>query len=512
MKILIIDQGNTSRAFIRQELSSVANAEFLEAQNSEEGLAAILEHQPDLVTTNLVMADNDGISFAETIRSRTSIAHIPIIVITSSLNEELVKKAFAIGSVDFFMKPFKPGELLKLVEDLFLKAETLEGMNVLVADDSSVVREIISRVLHFKGINVFEANDGAQAIQILQTNSDIDLVITDYLMPHVNGMELCQHIRKIMKNNQLPIIILTTVGDQSTVNKGIKAGANDYLTKPFSRHELLARLYNHAQLIRYHNTLQQEIEERKRREIIMDRELEQARQTQKMLLPQKLPNLPHAQIFTKFIPLEQIGGDFYNIFELGNNQFGVLVADVTGHGVSAALISFMVYGILSETHKAGTSTEVVMNLTNGFLENKLQEGKFASLIYVIYDASNQILTYTTAGHPPGIVVRSATRETFLLKTTGLFAGLFPNDLTNYGEQQFQMLPGDRLFLYTDAIIESMNEKEEIIGTPDFASFLLEHGDMPIDTLLDRVYEYGIEFSNADYEDDFTLIGIEIDTA
>ncbi len=509
MKILIIDQGNTSRAFIKKELSSIPYVEFLEAQNSKEGLEKILEHEPDLVTTNLVMEDNDGIAFAEVIRSRTPIAHIPIIIITSSMDEELAKRAFAIGSVDFFMKPFKPGELLKSVEELFLKAETLEGMNVLIVDDSIIVREIVSRILNYKGIHAIEACDGAEAIQILET-SNIDMVITDYLMPNVDGIELCQHIRQTMKNSLLPIIILTTAGEQSTVNKGIKAGANDYLTKPFSRHELLARLYNHAQLIRYHTSLQQEIEERKKREEAMNRELEQARQTQQMLLPRVLPNISQAQIVTKFIPLEQIGGDFYNIFELEDNQFGILVADVTGHGVSAALISFMVYGIFSETHRAGSSTELVMNLTNGFLQDKLQDGKFASLAYMIYDASTQVLTYTTAGHPPAIVVRPETKETFLLRTTGLFVGLFPNEMSNYDEHEFQLAPGDRLFLYTDAIIESMNEKEEIIGPKNLATFLLEHCDLPMEALLDKVYQYGMEFSHTtQYDDDFTLIGIDI---
>lgn len=510
MKILIIDPSIITREFIKKELSSLPDIEFMEATSCQEGLDKAFHHEPDLITTSFFLEDRDGLELAREIRDHATLSHTPIIIITSSTDERLVKRSFDIGNVDFFIKPFHPGELLKFVEDLFLRDPIFQGLNVLVVDDSVVVLKIMSRVLRYAGVNVIEASDGSEAINILSQGVDVHLIITDYIMPEVDGFKLCEYVRQQLNRADIPIIILTAYGDQYTVTKGIKAGATDYLLKPFSRDELIARIHNHAMMIRSHLQLQEEIKERKYREEQMNEELEQARETQKSLLPEQIPQIPNAVIACKYISMEKIGGDFYDIFQLDDDKYGFMVTDVTGHGVSAALIAFMVSGIFSEAIKSGTSTELVMNLTNGMLQGKLQEGKFASMIYLIYDASTRMLTYTTAGHPDALVIRPETNEVFPLHTRGMLVGVFPNEIANYEEKQFQMIPGDKLLLYTDAITEVIDENQQLLSTHGLISFLQENRHLHIRSILEEVYKFGLKYSQKkEFDDDFTTVGLEI---
>ncbi len=239
-------------------------------------------------------------------------------------------------------------------------------------------------------------------------------------------------------------------------------------------------------------------------------ELEQARDTQRSLLPDELPVISGAKIACKYVPMEQIGGDYYNIFPVEENKFGIIVADVTGHGVSAALISFMISAIFSESCKAGISTKLILELVNESLQNKLQEGKFATMVYGVYDASTQTLAYTSAGHPDGLVIRPPDHEVVPLQTEGMLIGLFPNEIANYEEKTFHLQPGDKVLFYTDAIIEVMDENRQLLGVKRLSDFLVEHSKLPVDILLEKVYEYGLEYSGrSSYDDDFTMIGLEV---
>ncbi len=256
--------------------------------------------------------------------------------------------------------------------------------------------------------------------------------------------------------------------------------------------------------------LQESFQTIKEQQVQITQELDEARHTQQVLFPETLPTISGAQIVCKYVPMEQIGGDFYDVVELEKDKVGILIADVTGHGISAALLSFMISSVFKNCAPGLDSTEMVLNLTNGFLCGKLPESKFATLLYTIYDATSRELVYTSASHPPGYVIRPQTKELFPLKTEGIMVGCFPNDIANYEEQRFQLQPGDKVFLYTDGIIEVSNTEDNILGDEALESWLIEHGELPIQEILDQLYEHCLEFSN--YQgigDDVTMIGLEV---
>jgi serine phosphatase RsbU (regulator of sigma subunit) len=132
------------------------------------------------------------------------------------------------------------------------------------------------------------------------------------------------------------------------------------------------------------------------------------------------------------------------------------------------------------------------------------------MFYLIYDSQKRELTFSQAGHPPGFLLRAQTNEVKKLTTEGMLIGIFPNDHVNFGEEKMQLIPGDKILLYTDAIIEAFSKKGEMFDLKDLHIMLQEHIDLPIEQLLEEVYQHGLEFSGkSSYDDDATLVGFEV---
>ena len=161
-------------------------------------------------------------------------------------------------------------------------------------------------------------------------------------------------------------------------------------------------------------------------------------------------------------------------------------------------------------HLACFSPKKVLSQTNEILFGQMPGGTFVSMFYLIYDSQKKELTFSQAGHPPGFLLRAHTKEVKKLTTEGMLIGIFPNDHVNFGEEKIQLQPGDKILLYTDAIIEAFSKKGEMFDLKDLESILNEHIDLPIDQLLEEVYQHGLEFSGkSNYDDDATLVGFEV---
>ena len=240
------------------------------------------------------------------------------------------------------------------------------------------------------------------------------------------------------------------------------------------------------------------------------KELDQASKAQQIILPTKLPSNKHINFSAIYKPMDQIGGDFYDIIELRKGLFGILVADVTGHGIPAALLTFMTSLAFQNSVRNVDSSELLISLTNDKLIDKMPKGAFITMFYAIYDSNSKILTYTQAGHPPGFVVRSITKEVIPLYTDGGIVGVFGEDKITYNENKTQLQTGDKFILYTDALIEARDQNNQMIGIGHLGDFLLDNCSVPIAELLEKMYQYGLNFSgNSSYEDDLTLVGFEV---
>ena len=239
-------------------------------------------------------------------------------------------------------------------------------------------------------------------------------------------------------------------------------------------------------------------------------ELDQASKTQQFMLPSELPENDHLRFCAKYKPMDKIGGDYYDVIELSDRNYGMLIADVTGHGIPAALLTFMTSFAFKNTAINSRSTQEVISITNEKLIDKMPKGAFITMFYTIYDSRSKTLTYTQAGHPPGFVIRPTSRELIPLTTNGGLVGVFNNNKITFGEGQIKLLPRDKVMLYTDAIEETRNRECEMMDSKDFSVLLTENCNMPIEDLFEKIYQFGLDFNGKErYDDDFTLVGFEI---
>lgn len=140
----------------------------------------------------------------------------------------------------------------------------------------------------------------------------------------------------------------------------------------------------------------------------------------------------------------------------------------------------------------------------------MPEGTFATMFYAIYDSNTHKLKFTQAGHPDGIIIRTKTNEIIPLCSAGTLVGAFSSKEVSFGEGELELIVGDKILLYTDAIIEAHNPEGDMLGIDQFYDFLLNNSSIPIEELFELIYSFGLSYSNRTaYDDDFTLVGFEV---
>ncbi len=257
MKILIADSSKLTRSIIREELEA-GGFEILEAQYPDTIFQKLDSENIDLLTLAVELPGESGFNICAKIvsgkyTSNTSNKRLPIVFITAKDNMDGRKKGFLAGAADFIVKPFPKGKILSTVKKLLIPNDKLQGFQALIQDDSIFDRKIIRDYLEGEGVIVHEAPNGLEGYKFLQhSHEQIDMVITDFLMPGLMGNEFCFKVRNELKLKDLPIIILSGLGGSISILELFQAGATDYIMKPFIKEELLARLSVHleARLLR----------------------------------------------------------------------------------------------------------------------------------------------------------------------------------------------------------------------------------------------------------------------
>ncbi|ETR72634.1 MAG: histidine kinase [Candidatus Magnetoglobus multicellularis str. Araruama] len=251
MKILVVDDSQVVRKIIRKELEAGGYI----VDEAEDGFEAIvystMVSPPDLITLDIEMPGLNGFETCKKLQEKRYAKNPrrpPVIFVTGKDTLEDRKIGFKLGAADFITKPFEDGDILAAVNKILIPENRLHGMTALVADDNATARIIICDILKREGLTVIEAPDGMYAYETMCNRmADIDLVISDFVMPRLTGEELCIKIRKELELIDIPIIVITAMSEHSELLRLFKAGATDYLLKPFVKEELLARLSVHLE-------------------------------------------------------------------------------------------------------------------------------------------------------------------------------------------------------------------------------------------------------------------------
>ncbi len=256
-QVFVVDDSATVRHSIQQQLegggyATVAFGDGLEMISSLRWMDA----PPDLVIMDVDMPRLDGFSTCRKLRKYeeqgllkwSGKTPLPVVLISSHDTLEHRRRGFRLGCLDFIAKPFTPAEILRVVDSFLRPETTFAGMSALVVDDSQVVRHLVSRCLAQVGLRAYQAEDGQAAYEMLcDQNLEVDLVIVDYRMPRMKGDEFVYLVRRCPETAQLPVLFLSSEEDSDHIITMFRAGASDYLVKPFIREELLARVKVHLQ-------------------------------------------------------------------------------------------------------------------------------------------------------------------------------------------------------------------------------------------------------------------------
>jgi sigma-B regulation protein RsbU (phosphoserine phosphatase) len=241
----------------------------------------------------------------------------------------------------------------------------------------------------------------------------------------------------------------------------------------------------------------------------IDKELEIARQIQSSILPREVPHIAGLEIAARYLPMSAVAGDFYDFFTLEKNQLGVLVADVTGHGVPAAIIASMLKVAFAGQKAHGQHPELVLAGLNQALCGKFED-HFVTAAYLYADLYAKIVRYAAAGHPPLLRGSRLNGEASSVEQNGIVLGMFPEAV--YTSLEIPLQPGDRYVLYTDGLPESANAKAEEFGLPRCEQFLRTHSQLPAaslaDELLSEISRWSARSSGSLQQDDITLIVID----
>lgn len=265
--ILVVDDSSTIRKIIQRELSKV-DYEVMPAKNGQEALNMLnwMDPLPDLITLDIDMPQMNGFEVCSRIREseesddkrKQDIGKIPIIFVSANDTLENREKGYELGVIDFIGKPFSPGRMIEAIENVLNSQEQFTNMNALIVEDSPFIRRVIDNILKRHGVQNFLVSNGEDALEVIkEQNFDLDIIITDYIMPGMSGEELCRTLRSLDKLEQVPIFFISSIANKEEVLGFFKAGASDYLPKPFIEEEFSARVVTHLRNRKYIKELEQ---------------------------------------------------------------------------------------------------------------------------------------------------------------------------------------------------------------------------------------------------------------
>src|SRR3974377_426749 len=281
---------------------------------------------------------------------------------------------------------------------------------ILIVDDTPTNIGVISGALR-ESYKTKIATNGEKALALASAEEKPDLILLDIVMPGMDGYEVCSRLKSDPATREIPVIFLTGQTDAEDETRGFEVGAVDYVHKPFSPAVVRARAQSHILLRGARAQLAAQL-------LALNNEIEMARQIQLSILPHSIPELPGLEIAARFLPMTSVAGDFYDFIQVDDKHIGILIADVSGHGLPSALIASMIQVALAgQAHNAAEPARVLTGL-NHALCGKFSMN-FVTAAYVYLDLGKKLMRYAGAGHPPILRWRNSEGKTTKIIENGL---------------------------------------------------------------------------------------------
>jgi serine phosphatase RsbU (regulator of sigma subunit) len=347
---------------------------------------------------------------------------------------------------------------------------------ILIVDDQAANVILLDGMLRIAGYTSVESTTDPAEVCELHRKNRYALILLDLQMPLMDGFQVMEGLKEIEEDGYLPVLVITAQPAHKL--RALEAGAKDFLGKPFDMGELRARVHNilevrllHLETKKYSQALEETVRQLEAsREVIRLKNLEEqkrseqeltlAQETQESLLPRCLPQFENFSIHAFNSPTRYVGGDFYDFLPLRSGEWAGVVADVSGKGMSAALLSSMALGALNMELRSNTDPREVLKRLNRLLCEKSLPYQFVTLFLFVL-SPHGMGQFISAGHNPAYLFRAATGKIERLISDAHFLGMF--ELASYEPRALRLDKGDILVVNSDGLTDAQDPREEMFG-------------------------------------------------
>ncbi len=375
-------------------------------------------------------------------------------------------------------------------------------IRVLMVDDEEdlelLIRQKFRRRIRKGEFEFLFARNGKEALQKLEENPDLRLVLSDINMPVMDGLTLLDKLNQV--NPDVRAVVVSAYGDMENIRAAMNRGAFDFLTKPIDFNDLVITI---EKTQKYIEASQRALENRDRL-VSLKQELEVAKQVQMASLPTELPAGDDFDIYAVMHPAREIGGDFYDFFHIDEHRVGLVIADVSDKGVPAALITLVTQALLKSAARTCDSPSGCLHDVNEFLSEDNDACMFVTLFYCVVDFRDGRVRYCNGGHNLPRLLRSDGVVEVVPLTRDPALGVLPGH--TFSEGEVIMGAGDTLFLYTDGITEAQSVEAEEFGDGRLDELLGSFGQTSVKDIVQAAVAEVERFANgAPQSDDMTCL-------
>ncbi|GAK51247.1 response regulator receiver modulated serine phosphatase [Candidatus Moduliflexus flocculans] len=365
---------------------------------------------------------------------------------------------------------------------------------ILVVDDSRMNRMVLSKSLSMEGYELIEAESADAALKILDYRKP-ELILLDVVMPEMTGFDLCRLLKQQKATREIPIIFITSLDSTEDKIKGLELGAVDFITKPFNTAEILARVRTQVTLRQMYRTI---LETNQR----IQKDLATARRIQQNLLPEREIKLAGQLTFEYvYLPCDELGGDFFDIYQLSPHHILFYILDVSGHGVASSLITIFTKIFFSIHGKAGHTPGQLLNMLNQqFFRERLTE-KYVTVFLGILDINVGRLTWSSAGQSVSPILFSSSQEQ-LLSMHSFPIGLLEN--VAYSDESCDFQNDASLLLYSDGVMDIHGANgQPVFDEQTLLTYIREQKGSP--KMVDSLFAHIRQHAHVDdFPDDVTI--------
>lgn len=378
-------------------------------------------------------------------------------------------------------------------------------LRVLIVEDDRFSRKILHKRLLTGGYVIELAENGREGLEKVEAFGP-DLVLSDWMMPEMDGRELCAAIKERDFGRPIYFIMMTAKDKNEDMVSALDTGADEYLIKPVDAKEMMARLRAAERILRLQQDLRltnQNLHTANRR---INQELQATSQIQRSMLPQKLPELEGYRFAGHYQPSTECSGDFYDVLEMPDGRYGLVIGDVSGHGAPAMVAMAMIHMLLRmHIMRFADPAEMLHNINTDMFQY-LPTGQYATMLIAALEPDSGRLTYSSAGHNPPLVFDAASRKLAWLPDCEGFPVKLIGPNLEYENHELQLERGQTLMMYTDGLVEAINPDDELYGDQRLVECIERQSDPAPEALLGAVLGELKTFTRGrEMEDDLSFL-------